>query len=691
MCTNGLSTTGGILCLAALLLGLAPGGRAAQQDRSSFQVGHYDIEAQIEPSAHMLRVRANLQLVIERPVGVVTLFLNRNLRVDRVAGADGKELSFQQVAQSPSFRIELPGTVSAGQTLALTIEYAGSFDPALRDEDEITFATIAPGASYLLPEARWFPQTENPWQRHTMHLTVTAPSDETVIATGAAEPPQPIGAGNSRTVFRNSKPTQAGALALGKYDKITSTTGAPVHYYLRTVSSTFASTNTETVSNILAFFSERFGELETPDVSIVEIPDDRLEAYSAPGLLLLPVRHWANQINSRLLARHLSGQWWRSRVTPASPSDVWLSEGLARYSEALYVEDAHGEGAFRQALEDMTIGALVDESAASIGNADRLEPHSPEFNSIVRDKGAMVFHMLRRVIGEENFTNLIQTYASRFAGRNLTIDQFERFAEEISQQPLDYFFGQWIRSTGVPQFRLEYIIFRTREGFRINGAVKNDLEIFRMPVKLRVETEGPPVTELIQVAGTSSDFELKTFGKPTPPIQIDPDFDVLKFTPDLRLRVAIARGEASFERGQFFEAIREYQNAIQFKRDSSLAHYRMGETFFEQRNYQSAANAFREAINGDRSPIWTLVWSRISLGKIFDITGQRERAVNEYRRALETNDNTGDALDEARKYLREQFKRESRDIKRIEEIDEKVPVIKQRTEEKKPPPPPPPL
>ena len=65
-----------------------------------------------------------------------------------------------------------------------------------------------------------------------------------------------------------------------------------------------------------------------------------------------------------------------------------------------------------------------------------------------------------------------------------------------------------------------------------------------------------------------------------------------------------------------------------------MRHYRIAEIFFLQRNYQSAANAYRESINGDGEPRWTEVWSHIQLGKIFDITGQRERAVNEYRQAV---------------------------------------------------------
>jgi tetratricopeptide (TPR) repeat protein len=109
------------------------------------------------------------------------------------------------------------------------------------------------------------------------------------------------------------------------------------------------------------------------------------------------------------------------------------------------------------------------------------------------------------------------------------------------------------------------------------------------------------------------------------------------------------------EQGDLTEALKEYQKALDINRNSSLAHYRIAEVFFLQHNYQSAANAYRESLNGDGEPRWTEVWSHIQLGMIFDLTGQRERATNEYRQALQTNDNTQNALDIARQYLQKPY------------------------------------
>ena len=95
----------------------------------------------------------------------------------------------------------------------------------------------------------------------------------------------------------------------------------------------------------------------------------------------------------------------------------------------------------------------------------------------------------------------------------------------------------------------------------------------------------------------------------------------------------------------------EYQKALDQNKSSSLANYRIAEIFFTQRNYQSSANSYRDALRGDGDPKWTEVWSHIGIGRIFDLTGQRDRAVNEYRLAVQTNDNTQGAVNEARSLL----------------------------------------
>ncbi len=99
------------------------------------------------------------------------------------------------------------------------------------------------------------------------------------------------------------------------------------------------------------------------------------------------------------------------------------------------------------------------------------------------------------------------------------------------------------------------------------------------------------------------------------------------------------------------------QEALRANPSSSLAHFRLGEIHVVTSNYQSAANEFRLSLNGDLAPRWTEASAHLDLGKVFDASEQRERALREYRLALGTNDNSHGALDEARKYIDTPYRR----------------------------------
>ena len=336
-------------------------------------------------------------------------------------------------------------------------------------------------------------------------------------------------------------------------------------------------------------------------------------------------------------------------VSPASKNDWWLSDGAARYSEALYVEHVAGEAGFQEVTKDMSVGALAYVSVP-LADVGRLDTFSPEFQSLVTDKGGMILAMLRWIIGEAAFDKTMRTFVSQYAGKTATVDDLRKIAEQASGQQLTWFFTQWLDSTGAPQFKNKYTVYRTAKGFRVVGEISQDMDLFRMPVELRIDTDGKTESKRVEVEGTNSAYSVDTFGRPRR-ITIDPNNQVLQNSQDLQVRTSIMRGQQDIEQGDLTEALKEFQKALDINRNSSLAHYRIAEVFFQQHNYQSAANAYREALNGDGEPRWTEVWSHIQLGMIFDLTGQRERATNEYRQALQTNDNTQNALDTARKYL----------------------------------------
>ena len=109
------------------------------------------------------------------------------------------------------------------------------------------------------------------------------------------------------------------------------------------------------------------------------------------------------------------------------------------------------------------------------------------------------------------------------------------------------------------------------------------------------------------------------------------------FIAGLCVSIALAYGQSDSD------LIRKYLDDVKLNPRDSLAHYLLGATYYRQNNYQSAANEFREALNGNLQPKWLEVWSHIGLATDFERTQQHDRAINEYRLAARTHDDTGGA------------------------------------------------
>ncbi len=510
-----------------------------------------------------------------------------------------------------------------------------------------------------------------------------APMSTTTPATGSSGP---------RIVytFRVDQPEAAGTFVAGALQLFpTQAEGLNISVYLPPSAGSSAQEYGSAVARMVNVFSDQFGPLPKPNLIIAQIPDGTLPDYAAPGLLLVSQRQWSPAANARQLAHLVAAQWWGDQVMAASASDAWLTEGLSRYSEALYVEQAAGHDGMNKALNDFAIGALMYDDSAPIAEAGRLTPFTPNYTSVVVNKGAMVFHMLREQLGDSAFSALLRDYYKQFAGKSASLADFQKLAQahvtpagpkpsnfalgntapsestpaaetrQTTPANVQSFFAQWINSTGIPEFNVTYTIYRTKTGFRIDGRVKQNLDFFHMLVEIEVQTEGNPEYKTIEVSGTDSSFTTEVFGRPKPGgITLDPHNAILKSNLQLRVRAIIARGEALAEQGRYYDAIQQYQQALDQQKDNALAEFRMAEAFFYQKNYSASANAFRDSLDGNIDPSfkWVEVWAHIYLGKVYDIAGDRARAVNEYSKAQQTNDDTGGAQNEAKKYLAQPYK-----------------------------------
>jgi tetratricopeptide (TPR) repeat protein len=630
---------------------------AAQQPGPAIgpAISGYVIDAEIDPAAHHLSAVATVIFTAPQTPEPITFSLHPALKLTKISGESGTILTSERLADG-SIRITPATPIVPGQSLRWSFEYEGAItgnnDGPVKGQK---LAAIQEPVSYLLGAARWFP-VAGELNRFTAEMHIRVPLGMQVFASGSLGEPKPVtladGKPGSQFSFNWTKPSFPGTVIAGRFAEPVSAGNVNL-YRTAKISDELA----QAAAKEYEFFTASFGAPESSRLNLVELPDDAPASVWAPELAAIPGSRLGDKSAARLVANTIARQWWGLQLSPRTLDDAWITNGMARYSELMFVESESGRLALTAAIQDVAAGALANDTIP-LSSASRLSPFSNEFQSMTLEKGAMIFHMLRGKIGDKAFLATLKDALSQASASGMRWAELEKAAEIESRQPLSAFFAEWVNGVGAPRFTANYAVFRlgNNQGFKTIGAITQDLDIFRMPVELRIETDGKTETQKIEVAGAETPFSVESFGRPRR-ISIDPDGWVLKTTPELQVKVAILRGQQLVAEGDLNGALAAYQKALEANPQSSLANFRIGELLFKQRNYQASANAYRDALRGDDEPAWTEIWSHIALGKIFDLTDQRDRAVNEYRLAAQCNDNAQGAVNEAQMYLQKPYTR----------------------------------
>ncbi|HEX3571137.1 MAG TPA: M1 family aminopeptidase, partial [Acidobacteriaceae bacterium] len=586
-----------LFCLSAATAWAAP-------VKVQMQITGYVINADIDPAVNRLSATADVTFTALEELNNPTFELNNGLQVTKATDPQGKPLQYERLTNNNTVRFTLATPLAKGTTTTYHFEYSGALKGADTSPVEgIKLASIEEPISILLYPGRWFPMTGLFTNRFTAEIHIRVPSDERVVGSGSGVAAQKSLPGNrTEFTFKWTKPGFPGTIIAGKF--IDPITAGNMRVYVTEKHKEFAHDFASTGEREFLYMSGTFGQPESAHMNLVELPDDAVSAAWAPEIAAIAGNRIAARNEQRLLSNTLAHQWWGSQISPATMNDAWITNGMSRYAELLYIEDSAGKNAFQSAITDISAGALAydTEPLTTIG---RLDPFSPQFQSMTLEKGAMVFHMLRWEMGNDVFQKFLRDLLSQYTDKSIRTSNVETAAQAQSSLELTAFFAQWLDGTGAPAFTNKYSVFRLgdNKGFRTVGAVEQDLDLFRMPVELRIETDGKTEIRRVDVSGADSHYSVETFGRPRR-IQIDPENWLLKSTPDLAVRVAVLRGQQQVAQGDLTAALVEYQKALDANKNSSLAAYRIGEIFFMQRNYQAAANSFRDALRGDGDPKW---------------------------------------------------------------------------------------
>src|SRR5215213_4277317 len=658
--------------------------------RARFDVNNYRIIAELDPNQHLLTAGADVTFTPLDNTRSVVFELNGSLKIEGIE-RNGRALTNYVQDQAgletigPFVRVDLGEVVAAGQPQTLRFRWSGALvtpegGPLLTKR----LAYVGPELSYLMYASRWFPFHEYAADRATSDITVTVPagytvagaSDEAVSELTGAQFLPPAGDGGARTAparstaqagaslksyrFVTRQPSLVGNFAVGRFvTRSLKMGGHELTFHVQPGSEGFVEPYAQLVGEAMQFYTQKYGQPAFgARMSVVQIDDASLDAYAAPGIQFLSPRFFTpgrqSSLDARLL-REIGYQWWGLTVGLKSFDDAWLSQGLSEWSAFAFGETRLTGAALDTLQRDTLERALMFEQSASIARApSTLDDQSAAYQAVVFYKGAMVFKMLRETMGLGKFDQLMKEYSNTFRGKNASIEDFEKLTSKVMGENMRYFFARWVEGTGVPEFSVDYQIIRTRSGkFRARGTVRQNIESLKLPVELQLRAEGDDATTTVYVADRSEDFDFESKGKPIEVI-VDPNSRVLHTSDELRISVVARRGLELFREGQYLEAQRQLEEALKLDKSNSWVYYNLGLIYLEQRNYDPAIDSFKAAVESEACcrPSWVAVWGRIKMGNAYDAKGDRARAVNEYRRAVDTGIDFDNAQRAAQDFLK---------------------------------------
>jgi aminopeptidase N len=657
-----------LTALVGLLFAFAPQAYGQTEQVPPIDITHYKINAELVPDSHILKAQAIVTFKALKQTQSAVLEMNGSLTISSVKGPDGKTaLQFiQDRVNELNVKINLGQLYPAGSDITLTFDYAGPLaTPEGGPIADTRLAYIGPEGSYLFYAARWFPFHGYAADRATSEISLTVPGNWTV-AGHSVNPVTPVTTGGNRKTFTfvETQPVLPGSFSAGQFiTKTINSGGMQLDLAVLPGSEARLQEFGQEIAQVLQFYNDRFGQYTLGMRFVVtEMDDETLDYYSGSGIVFIAHKTLTSDKPLPVddLAREVAYQWWGQAVGLKSFDDAWLSQGLAEYSAVMYRESQQSSAEFHETLSEIIELALAFEQDASISRAPaQLNDQSPAYRSVVLYKGAYVYHMLRTTIGDDKFLSLLKSYYSTYKGHNAGIDDFEGLADKVSGQKLRGFFGMWIDSTGVPEFKVEYSIIRTKESkFKVRGTVRQNMDSFRGPVTVALESEGGRESKTtLDMRGTSIDFDLTSEGKPLE-VVVDPENRYLRISDAIRVSVVVRRGIQHFQREEYAEAEEQFRSALKLNPRSSWAWYNAGLLYLEQRNWQKARDAFTETIGADLEPSWLEVWSYIKRGNAWDAEENRDRAVAEYNKAKESGNNYNGAQQAAEKYLGQPYKKE---------------------------------
>lgn len=500
----------------------------------------YDLRLEIDPNATTLN-GVNVMKVKSKINGLSTfdVRIRSNFAITQVQ-INGSNASWVRV-DTPTIRVTLPAPLNVDQEFELKIAYNGI--PVSRGFGSIEF-DVQGGfpVVWTLSESTyaytWWPAKDDNRDKADANLAFIVPADMTVASNGLRQgiDNDPNYPGRRVHRWKTGYPTATYlfAFACTNFNEFTTPSGTwtygpytmPLQFFIWPSSDTPANRAGWLASEqMLTTFSDLFGlyPFVTEKYGIAQ--------FGWGGGMEHQTITFQSGFSESVTAHELGHQWWGDNVTCATFNHIWLNEGFATYCEALWLENKPGSSGL-PALQDAMQARKPSAVNDSVYVPDATDLNRTFSGNFTYRKGGWVLHMLRHVVGDDKFFDILATYRAAYEGGSATTDELRLVASTVYGQDLTYFFDQWVYQIGAPSYQ-----FATRAvtvganrflELYINQTQSASYPTFKMPIDVRT-TVGGSLTTL--VAWNDADTEhilIPVNGALSGAVTLDPNEWILK-------------------------------------------------------------------------------------------------------------------------------------------------------------------
>jgi aminopeptidase N len=373
----------------------------------------------------------------------------------------------------------------------------------------------------------WIPCLDRPCDKATVSYHITVPgSEKKVICNGVlAGVYRDSLAGTATYDWVEDCPVAPCCMTVnaGRFSEIVDSTCDWISYWVYPRLVDDAVINFENVPAMMDVFTEAFGPYPFPACAYVAVPTADV---SHQGCITYPTSAvTATHDNDWHVSEGLARQWWGASVTPADWSDLWLTESFGRYGQPLFVETTLGEEAYREYIhDDLMLHTFADADPAS----PIYHPLHPDGHTIY-EKGTVVLHMLRFVLGDSIFFDTLRAFSQTYAYSCAGTADFQSTAENVSGRDLDWFFSEWIYDCGWPEFEYAWNVVPSDSGWALNlllEQVQQAGPVFTMPLEIGLVGAAGDTTLRIWVDESNEEYDFM-IGRAPSELVLDPDHWVL--------------------------------------------------------------------------------------------------------------------------------------------------------------------